>query len=205
MKKGFSLTETLISLAIIAVLAALLVPMFISNSPNKEAMMYKKAIYTLQAAVDEAWNDFVYSPSDANNGIDASGDTYWKNIDGVDFCKNVVSHMNVMQDVSCSSGKNIAGFIDEPQEIPTPDIITANGIKWWGLADNKFTDSVLQKTIYVDVNGDSRPNQVGVDILKININYDGKVTILTATTTDTATGTDWSTENKYLKDFTNSK
>lgn len=49
---GFTLAEVLVTLSIIGVLAALLIPVIFHGSPDKARAMYKKAVNTLQQAVD---------------------------------------------------------------------------------------------------------------------------------------------------------
>lgn len=194
MKKALTLMETLIVMVIIAIIAAITLPMFMANRPEKERTMYKKSIYTLQEALSSAWDDFVYSPSDANNGIVATGDNYWADVNAQTFCTSVAGAMNVLGTVTC----NVAG------DSNSPNFVTTNGVKWWGFggAGAVAISRGVDKTIYIDVNGDSRPNQAGVDILKLNVRFDGKVITPASATVDATTGTDWSVENTYIGDFT---
>lgn len=191
MKKAFTLAETLISLVVIGVIAAILIPMLTSSGPQKERVMYKKAFYSMQEALATALNDIGYSPDVPNVGIDDTNGTYWAGVDATKFCNSVAGAMHTIGNVNCGA----AG------DANSPNFVTTNGIKWWGLggtAMSKATD----KTVYVDVNGNAGPGTAGVDILKLNIKYDGRIVTPTAATTDTTTGTNWSTENSYLGDST---
>ena len=65
MKKGFTLTEIMIALAIIAILSVILMPMIFKLRPNQEVMMAKKAFGQAQTIVSEMINNencypFVY-------------------------------------------------------------------------------------------------------------------------------------------------
>ncbi len=192
MKKAFTLSEILVSLVVIGVVAAILIPMLNANSPQKERVMYKKAVYSMQEALSTALNDIGYSQDAANVGVDSS-DSYWAGVDAAKFCNSVANAMNTIGSVNCgaSGDKN------------SPNFVTSNGIKWWGLGGSAVTKA-SDKTIYVDVNGDAGPGTPGVDILKLNVKYDGRVVTPQSTTTDSTTGTNWSTENTYLGDATKS-
>ena len=62
MKKGFTLTELLIALGVIGVLAAVLMPVVHSIIPNQNVMMAKRAFYTVQTAVSDLINDSACYP-----------------------------------------------------------------------------------------------------------------------------------------------
>ena len=190
MKKAFTLAEILVSLVVIGVVAAILIPMLSANSPQKERVMYKKAVYSMQEALSTAMNDIGYSSGSPNVGIDPN-DSYWAGVDAGKFCNSVANAMNTIGGVSCGA----AGDKD------SPNFVTTNGIKWWGLGGNPVEKNA-DKTIYVDVNGDAGPGTPGVDILKLNVKYDGRVVTPQSTETDTTTGTNWTTENSYLGDST---
>ncbi|MCD7879302.1 MAG: type II secretion system GspH family protein [Candidatus Gastranaerophilales bacterium] len=51
MKKGFTLAETLITLAILGVVAAVTMPLLIKSRPDKDAIMYKKAVLTTEQVI----------------------------------------------------------------------------------------------------------------------------------------------------------
>lgn len=191
MKKAFTLVETLISMVVIGIIAAILIPMLSASSPQKERVMYKKAVYSMQEALSTALNDIGYSEDVPNEGIQGTGESYWAGVDAQKFCNSVASAMSTMGSVDCSS----AGDKD------APNFVTSNGIKWWGLGGTAVTKA-NDKTIYVDVNGSAGPGTPGVDILKLNVKYDGRVVTPISSTTDATTGTDWSTENGYLSDST---
>ena len=57
MKKGFTLTEIMIALAIIAILSVILVPMIFKLRPNQEVMMTKKAFGQTQTIISEMINN----------------------------------------------------------------------------------------------------------------------------------------------------
>ena len=57
MKKAFTLSEALITLAILGVLAAILIPVINNVRPDKDRITYKKALYSMQGAISQAMDD----------------------------------------------------------------------------------------------------------------------------------------------------
>ncbi len=174
MKKAFTLSEVLISLAIIGVISAILIPVLNNVRPDKERILYKKAMYTLQNAISTALND--------NSEKVANSAAYWgdSTTDSTAFCADVAGALNVVGTINCG----ITG------SSTSPNFVTVNGSKWWGLGGDKFTQSGsnMSKVITVDVDGNNGKNSDGVDQLKIKVRFDGKV----------STDSSWSTENEYL-------
>ncbi len=176
MKKGFTLSESLISIAIIGVISAILIPILNNVTPDQDRVLYKKAMYTMQNAVATAINDNTIPSSNTS--------AYWAGdeVTATDFCTNISNTMNVVGSVNCS----ITG------DASNPNFVATNGSKWWGLGNHKFTTSGANQTadVYVDVNGNGGDNTVGVDQLRIRVAHDGRIT----------TDPTWTTENDYLSD-----
>ena len=84
MKKAFTLSEALVTLAIIAVLLAILIPVIDNVRPDKDKVYYKKALYDMQNAVANAMDSTVYS-------VAANSAAYWAddNVGESDFCKSI--------------------------------------------------------------------------------------------------------------------
>ena len=57
MKKGFTLTEIMIALAVIAILTVILMPMIFKLRPNQEVLMTKRAYYQTLTIVSEMINN----------------------------------------------------------------------------------------------------------------------------------------------------
>ncbi len=185
MKKAFTLSEALVTLAIIGVLAAILIPVISTVRPDKDKISYKKALYSMQSAVSNAMDSTVYS-------IAANSAAYWKdqNIGDEDFCRSVADSLNTAGTINCSN----AGYNCDSDLGPkgpggscysSPNFITTDGIRYWGL-EGKFTDQPDQdsRTIYVDralssgeldklAKDGSLPDR-GLG-LKIQVSYDGKI------------------------------
>ena len=80
MKKGYTLAETLITLAIIGVIAGLLFPVMQKNTPNREMLAFKKAYSSVERAIAEMINDeAMYSEGEGfadTRGVIYEGKTY---------------------------------------------------------------------------------------------------------------------------------
>lgn len=173
MKKGFTLAETLISLSIIGVIAALTIPMLIPLMPDKSRTMYKKAVYSVQNSISMALND--------SSSIAASSSTGWATtgVTSTTLCTDIAKGLNTMGTVSCTAAGSDAA----------PNFITVDGAAWWGLGG--VTLSVGSPTVdaYVDINTSHQgKNVVGDDIFRVRIKYNGKVSV----------DPSWSKEVDYL-------
>ena len=188
MKKAFTLSEALVTLAIIGVLAAILIPVISTVRPDKDKISYKKALYSMQSAVSNAMDSTVYS-------IAANSAAYWRdqNISDEDFCRSVADSLNTAGTINCSNS-GYTKCSSEPDGTPrgpggscysSPNFITTDGIRYWGL-EGKFRDQPDQnsRTIYVDralssgeldklAKDGSLPDR-GLG-LKIQVSYDGKI------------------------------
>lgn len=62
-KKSFTLSEIMIAMAIFGIIAAACIPIVLNMSPNKNAIMIKKAYYTTEQIVSDLINDPIYYPT----------------------------------------------------------------------------------------------------------------------------------------------
>jgi len=190
MQKGFTLAETLITMAVIGVIMALSIPAVI-QSTNDTTPLFKKAYNTVEEIVTELINDTAMYPSgDLTTGTNT-------------FCNNFFSKINTIGTVGCAE----AAVAVPPAD---PDVTTTNAMRWYNIhaatgttATNGFTtancdgaaggggttgiDTDLNTCIklQVDVNGTNKganitTDQANKDIFTVYITNTGKVAVETS-------------------------
>jgi len=195
-KKGFTLAETLITMAVIGIIMALSIPAVI-QSTNDTRPLFKKAYNSVEETVSELVNDTALYPS-GDLSSPASGN----------FCSNFFSKLNTIGTVSCGN----AALTTFPSGVPTgtaADANATNAMRWYNLhppsafvipaADTAFTTANCDTAttgidvtgtpaanlcvkIRVDVNGPNKgasinSAQTNQDIFDIYVTNSGKVTV----------------------------
>ena len=189
-RKGFTLAETLITLTLAGFFAAIVMPILLKPSVDKDTQTYRKAIYTVQRALYEFMNgnDYVKAEQKTSGFVKSR---YLSNFTNVDVCNYIASQINTKGEVNCNSvGVNGA-----------ENFISVDGIAYYNLGGSGNFDLAEGQTIYVrrigetDNERQNRTHKVGADEnghMRIHVNYRGKVSVKE----------DWQYEQTMLENFT---
>ena len=178
MKKGYTLSEVLVVLLVLGIIAAFIIPAVMRTAPERNTLLYKKSFYALQEASSKLIND----PAKYPEGVARAGAAgaagniqgLYSDYNAQTFCEDLAETMNIIGDFSCNSG-GANGL---------PNFTTTNGVKWWNVGGGSFAAGDagvgLHKDIHVECSGTE---------YKIRIFADGRV----------GTDASWEAENNILK------
>lgn len=166
--KGFTLAEVLITLGIIGVVAAMTIPTLIANYQKKVLEnQFKKGYSTLanihlklQNEYENVYNTFINQPySDSSR---------------LEFLKIYSTYLNGAQvkKYSTAEYKTLQGI---KQINIAPDCYREYGIYTNDGMLIFFGNNYRKNRIYIDINGNKRPNKLGYDLFAFNINEDDKL------------------------------
>lgn len=176
-RRAFTLAETLITLAVIGIIAAMVVPEIMKTSPDTNVILFKKAYSTIETVISNMINDESIYPSLSidtvanvprgfNNTAAVANGTANK------FCYYLADQMDTIGTVTCPT----TAVSTIP---PAKSFTTTDGIDWYiyipvldsttngnaNLAANQTTSSQFPLSskyyttkIIVDVNGSKAPN-----------------------------------------------
>jgi len=199
-KKGFTLSEVMITIGVLGVLAALLVPAVVNNAPDNSKIMFKKAYYNIERITEDLINDNVNYPADEDCGGPPLNNMVCGFSNFADgpapagtnkFCFLMADKLNTVA-ADCTTAMINSDMNDW-------NFSTTDGIRWKmaikpALDEFEVTNTVAEQfgtTIILDVNGDRRPNCgtgdfvdacAGADVgrndqFEIGVRYDGKLQI----------------------------
>lgn len=146
---GTSLSEMLLALAILGILAAILLPVIKSAQPDKLETLHKKANYIVEHVVaDIAFDEDLYPPTQIRTGLGSIGAV---TVNGITyageekFCELFASRVNKASGsaTNCKAGEKTFTSIE--------------GIDWY-LPISSFDGSRPYEEIKFDVNGTTGPN-----------------------------------------------
>ena len=168
-QKGFTLAETLVTLGVIGVIAAVTIPLIKNIVPNSNKSMFRKSYYTLERAIDRMLDDDSIYPNiqtytDSNevtvpyylyDKIDYKNETESKN----KFCYYLQQYLNTAETYTCPTTLSTTA---------TKFATTTDSIDWYirtksSTETQQFIIDPSQKRyavgIIVDVNGvNKKPN-----------------------------------------------
>lgn len=175
-KNGFTLAEVLVTLMIIGVIASMTIPALKKNSEVRELTAgCQKAYSTLSQAIALAEQD--NAPSKRWSMLDADTDDTWSKIEPYLNITKVCTPANGLADcwtrgkiTSLKRNEAASGFAENRgYGSPTTSFKLADGTNYtFDLNPGGYY------LFYADVNGDKKPNTVGIDIFGFIDNRDGK-------------------------------
>ncbi len=185
-KNAFTLAELIVVLIIVGVIAAFAIPTLMQPVTNKNKVLYKKALTTIEQAVTSVMSD--YEVVDTRKFFEQ--------------LSNFDDSINLRELLAAKLNLNGGVSSEATTSKDKPAFTTVDGMIWWNIpkkwepADASATPTYID--IWVDVNGDKAPNLSSStpnldsdaipDILRIRITNDGNV----------ITDASWDVENKYI-------
>lgn len=132
MKKSFTLAETLVTLTVLGIIMAIVIPLISKARPDKDVIMFKKALYSLQSAVGNATEELL------NEG--AMSNTIWSddivtNVDPKGFCNRISAHLNTTGNGKCGNATSADG---SDSHYYNPQIVTTDGMRFWHVPNKKI-------------------------------------------------------------------
>lgn len=172
--KGFTLAEVMVTLGVVGVLAAILIPSIFHVTPSKNKVLFRKAYNTLQQAVSMMVNDDAIYPADQTNGAappvqlgfnyvynpgGATSTTYYANNK---FCNFLSDSLNMIGSASCPTYNTVAnGYFTTPDGIVWTIDLPAAGSDTAPATQFPLppTAALFATKIIIDVNGPTKgPN-----------------------------------------------
>lgn len=204
-KKGFTLSEVMITIGLVGVLAAILIPATTKITPSNNKVMLRKANYTLQKIISTMINDDTNYPTDQTGTTTDTAVTVERGFNYVTiptgsnvpagnnkFCYLFTQGLNLLSTVNCAVGSTWA-------------FTTTDGILWtiYTTGFNLNATDFSSTLVTVDVNGAKAPNcsedalsnptvsactgtKIDPDSFQFGIRYDGKIQVPTTDATATA-------------------
>ena len=104
-RKGFTLAETLITITVIAILATITFPILQKAKADKDAVIYRKGLYSLQRGLQR----FMESPDyeallqeKRKNGEEVIESNYLANFTGPELCQGIANQLNTKGKINCN-------------------------------------------------------------------------------------------------------
>ncbi len=166
-KKGFTLSEALIVITILGIIASITIPILNNTKPDKDQILYRKALQTVQGAMA-----VMMDSHDLDNCPNLWADS---SLSADSFCEAFTNEVNISGQFHCTGTSSY----------DNPNFVTTDGLRFWGFEGKVFDkENKTDRDVYVDrsLSNDERKNlakmrgaKYSSPGLKINIQYDGKI------------------------------
>lgn len=207
-KKGFTLAETMVTLALVGVVAGITMPILMNARVEKDTQVYRKALYTLQRATYNFINGTGYIELQKsildNPDKTYSENNYLSNFTNKEVCEKIADEINTRGEINC-----------EKTGTDTPNFVTTDGIGFYDLGgDGKFTHKVIlvKRIGETKQETENRKKKEGAHdkgFLRIHLNYRGKISTpangqtiyYPGQASGNAESYDWKYEQTLIKDY----
>ena len=127
MKKGFTIAETVITVAILGVIAAVTIPVLNNSQPNKDIAMYNKALYTLQSATSQvAERSYEYTMEENKTRAEKKryvANDHLANVSREKVCEELANVLNTEGRTNCNTWGRYT----------LPNFVTTDGLRIWDI------------------------------------------------------------------------
>lgn len=155
-KFGFTMSEVMVTLVMLGIIGAILIPMISEAKPDRKKVMFKKAYYSAEKVINELANDSELYPDSTTVGVIGFGNTDAVTVAGTSysgntkFCNLFAQSVNLSSAVNCTT-QTITSGSSNPG---TGSFTTSDGVTWYIPLSTFADDTPI--TITMDVNGTSR-------------------------------------------------
>lgn len=169
-KKGFTLAEVVVTLAVIGMVAGISIPILHNAKIDKDVIVYRKAMYTLQQATYKFMNGNKYQ--ELMRKYNGNERLFLANFKNNDVCEGIADEMNTRGVITCDNSDGGLNFV------------TNDGIGFYNLGG---TGDFTHKQVQIKRVGErkseteARKKKEGADqtngYLRIFLNYRGKISV----------------------------
>jgi len=180
MKKGFTLTELLMALTIVGVLAVLTVPILVNNFQNR---LFATQIKNFSAEIEQFAQDQLITHKTRDLMDTDFGEPSKLLTDGHFSIVKICTKDNSLKDCwkTAATGKDkvtykkLNGTVKNISEKGLT-VVLKNGIMFRYIVPTSSSSKTKYRDFLVDVNGNDKPNIVGRDLFQFYIDSKGHIT-----------------------------
>ncbi len=124
--KGFTLSEILIAMLVLGIIVAASVPVILNLTPNKNAIMMKKAYYATESIIHSLINDPNYYPDQSAN---CNGTASWSGTDGCYYGFDDTTSVTLLGNITTTSATKLQCLFASKLNIKEDLAAVCNGSK----------------------------------------------------------------------------
>lgn len=148
--KGFTLSEILIAMLVLGIIIAASVPVILQMTPNKNAVMMKKAYYATETIIQSLINDENYYPDKSADGIYGFEDNTAKTVTGTAITAPANNKLQCLFASKLNIKEDLAA-VCAIDPTANPVIVTTMDGMSWNLSG--LSNSAAKGCLSIDVDG----------------------------------------------------